>query len=113
MLLWCWGCGPNAAAPESRLRINPPQILLAQQTTGSFTVTPSTIDVTWSVLEGESGGSISDEGAYAAPAHSGKFHVVAQSKSDPQNTAAATVTVLPAVVIEPSSISVLPGSVLR
>jgi photosystem II stability/assembly factor-like uncharacterized protein len=38
--------------------------------------------VTWSVTEGDSGGSVSAEGVYTAPMSSGTFHVVATANGD-------------------------------
>lgn len=49
--------------------------------------------VTWSIVEGSTGGSISATGAYTAPQATGTFHVVATSVGDPTKTATATVTV--------------------
>jgi uncharacterized protein YjdB len=54
--------------------------------------------VTWSVLEGDAGGSVDSSGLYT-PLNSGTFHVVATSQSDPAKSASATVNVTPAVAI--------------
>ena len=62
-------------------------------------------DVTWSVEEGNVGGSVVNRGAqaqggsvatmaiYAAPTKAGTYHVVATSKADPTKSATAEVTV--------------------
>lgn len=50
--------------------------------------------VTWSVLEGTVGGTITEEGRYTAPAQTpGTYHVVATSKENPNRKAQATVIV--------------------
>jgi photosystem II stability/assembly factor-like uncharacterized protein len=49
--------------------------------------------VTWTVQEGQSGGTISDSGQYQAPTTSGTFHVVATSKADSSKSDSASVTV--------------------
>jgi len=60
--------------------------------------------VTWSVKEGFSGGSITNEGVYTAPQTLGAFHVIATSQADSRVTAAAEVDVVPiAVSISPAA----------
>lgn len=49
--------------------------------------------VTWSVVEGPSGGSINALGLYVAPLAAGTYHVRATSNQDPTQFATATVTV--------------------
>ncbi len=49
--------------------------------------------VTWSVVEGASGGQISATGVYTTPATPGVFHVRATSEADAMATAIATLTV--------------------
>lgn len=49
--------------------------------------------VTWSVVEGTSGGAINSSGLYTAPAAAGTYHVKAVSTVDPNQSATATVTV--------------------
>jgi hypothetical protein len=59
----------------------------------SATVTgTSNTSVSWSVLEGSGGGSVSG-GVYTAPATAGTYHVQAQSQADTSKTAQATITV--------------------
>jgi len=78
----------------------------------SATVTGATDTlVAWSIAEGSQGGSISNDGLYAAPATAGTFHVVATSHADASKSATATVTVtVPSggvsVTIRPASITI-------
>lgn len=55
--------------------------------------------VTWSVLEGGGGGSITAGGVYTASATPGTYHVVATSVADPTKSASAAVTVVAAPAI--------------
>jgi RHS repeat-associated protein len=65
--------------------------------------------VTWSVLEGPVGGSITTEGLYTAPNRGrGAFHVLAQSTQDSRSRASATVTVPEAPV---GRVAIAPGQV--
>ncbi len=60
--------------------------------------------VTWSVKEGVSGGSITNQGTYTAPQTLGTFHVIATSQADSRFTATAEVDVVPiAVSISPAA----------
>lgn len=49
--------------------------------------------VTWSVLEGSAGGTITDGGFYTAPSQTGEYHVVATSIAHPSISASASVLV--------------------
>ncbi|HEX8539989.1 MAG TPA: hypothetical protein VF664_21180, partial [Cystobacter sp.] len=49
--------------------------------------------VTWSIQEGDAGGTITSAGVYTAPAQAGTFTVVATSVADPTKKGTATVTV--------------------
>ncbi len=49
--------------------------------------------VTWSVYEGNAGGSITSGGVYTAPSTPGLYHVIATSIVDPSRTDAAFITV--------------------
>jgi hypothetical protein len=65
--------------------------------TFTATVTGSTnTNVTWSVEEGASGGSVTSTGVYTAPSTAGTYHVVATSAADNSTSAAAEVDVAPA-----------------
>src|SRR5262249_24146308 len=50
--------------------------------------------VTWSIQEGISAGSITQQGVYTAPQNQGPFHVVATSMEDTTKEAIATITVV-------------------
>ncbi len=54
--------------------------------------------VTWSVQEGDAGGTVSDAGLYTAPAVAGTYHVIARSAQDTMRLDTATVTVVEAPV---------------
>ena len=49
--------------------------------------------VTWSVLEGASGGSVDASGKYTAPMSPGTYHVKATAQADPSKSATAAVSV--------------------
>jgi hypothetical protein len=51
--------------------------------------------VSWSVLEGAAGGSVTSAGVYTAPGTGGTYHVVATSHADSSKTDMATVIVAP------------------
>lgn len=78
------------------IAINPPSATLTLNETKAFTATvtgsPNTA-VTWSVLEGAAGGTITPGGVYTAPSTPGEYHVVAISAHDPAQFVAATVVV--------------------
>lgn len=64
--------------------------------------------VTWSVLEGAAGGSVSAAGVYTAPDSAGTYRVVATSRADPTKSATATVTVsdrILSVAVNPATAS--------
>jgi hypothetical protein len=69
--------------------------------------------VTWTVLEGSAGGSVSSSGLYTAPSAGGTYHVVVTSTSNTGVSTTATVTVAAAqtiaVSVSPSSSSLSPG----
>ena len=51
-------------------------------------------NVTWSVLEGAPGGSITNQGFYTAPASTGNFHAVATTVANPSLSSAASISVI-------------------
>lgn len=51
-------------------------------------------NVTWSILEGAAGGSITSGGIYSAPTTTGTFHVIATDVGDPTVSGEAIVTVV-------------------
>ncbi len=73
----------------------------------------SNTTVTWSVLEGAAGGSVSSAGLYSAPQAAGMYHVVASSQADPRKTATAVVTVTPPVPPSNIFVTVSPISISR
>jgi hypothetical protein len=83
--------------------------------TASFTATvvgTTNTAVTWSVLEGTSGGIVS-AGAYTAPSTPGTYHVVATSQADPTQSASAAVTVsqhILSVTVSPSTVDLTAGT---
>jgi hypothetical protein len=68
-------------------------ITLAATVTGS-----ANLGVTWSVLEGAAGGTVTAAGVYTAPATGGTYHLVATSAADPTRSATAAVTVVERVL---------------
>jgi hypothetical protein len=64
----------------------------------------STNAVDWTIQEGASGGSITDQGVYTAPQNLGTFHVVATSRANATISAHATIDVVPITVsVSPES----------
>ena len=91
--------------------VTPATVTLAAGTTQTFTATvtgTSNTSVSWSVQEGATGGSITSQGVYTAPATGGTYHVIATSSADSATTGEATVTVSTAqtISIQPSSVTV-------
>lgn len=81
------------------------------QFTAAVTGTTNTA-VTWSVLEGATGGTVTAAGLYTAPNGPGTYHVVAKSVADPTKSSTATVTVkdtIVAVVVSPATVTVPPS----
>jgi hypothetical protein len=98
----------NAGAGNVVVTISPTEAIVTPGGTQDFSATVSgsgDSDVTWSVEEGNAGGTMVNRGAqaeagtvetmaiYAAPATPGTYHVVATSKADPAKSATAEVTV--------------------
>jgi hypothetical protein len=82
-------------------------LTLAATVTGT-----SSTAVTWSVLEGAAGGSITPGGVYTASSTGGIYHLVATSVADPSKSATATVTVTERVLsvqVTPATITVPAG----
>lgn len=90
------GCGGSKAVSAVAISISPLTATVARGTTKSFTGTvtgTTTTGVTWNVLEGATGGSVSSVGLYTAPASTGTYHVVVTSVADISKSASATITV--------------------
>ena len=77
----------------SALAISPATNYLKTDSSCTFLVIPN-IAVTWSIVEGTAGGSISVAGKYIAPSVLGTYHVTAQANDNPNDSATATVTVV-------------------
>jgi hypothetical protein len=90
-------CG-GGGAPAVTVTVSPAAPALAigqsQQFTATVAGTVSQL-VTWSVLEGSAGGSITPQGLYTAPMALGTFHVVATSQDVGSASGTSTVSVLP------------------
>jgi hypothetical protein len=89
---------------------------LASQTFTATVTGATEKGVTWSIEEGSTGGSITQDGTYTSPRTPGTYHVVATSKADTTKSARATVTVVSdlvaSVVIEPAMPTVVTGQFL-
>ncbi len=82
--------------PVISVAIDPSNVSLPVRGTQLFTALVSGgsgMGVTWSVLEGPVGGSVTPEGVYTAADTVDTFHVVATSQADPTKSAMATVSV--------------------
>jgi hypothetical protein len=76
--------------------VNPPTPTMSVGDPQDFTATvgnTANTAVTWSVVEGAAGGTITTAGHYVAPATRGTYHVKATSVYDTTKSATATVTV--------------------
>jgi hypothetical protein len=87
------------------------------------TVTGSVKTVTWSVAQGDAGGTVTAAGVYTAPQSPGVYTVVATSTADTAKTGTAAITVTAAppppppapvtISVSPSAASVVAGSTLQ
>ncbi len=110
-------CGVDTGGPSGiTVSIVPPAATVKVGRSQKFNaeVTGTTnVAVTWSVLEGASGGTITSQGTYTAPDQPGTYHVAATSLGDPSQSATATVTVqledVVSVTISPEAASVPVG----
>src|SRR5437868_5932252 len=98
--------------------VSPAVATVPQGSTQVFTaaVTGGNPRVTWSILEGDAGGSIDGSGSYAAPRVPGIYHVIAASAADGSRRATATVTVpaqIIAVPLAPAAITMRPDAVAQ
>lgn len=83
------------ADPAGALQVDPSEVALNVGGTTTFAALQDGAEqaVTWTVAEGDAGGTIDANGAYTAPGTAGTYHVVATSQADPEVVATATVTV--------------------
>ncbi len=107
------GCGRGVESDRGApapLAVSPASVNLPPGAPQRFS---ATVAVTWSLPEGA--GSITEAGEYIAPATPGTYHVMATSKTEPMQTAIATVTVsltpVVSVSMDPAGVSVAPGAI--
>ncbi len=107
--------GATQGSSNVSIRVDRTAVTLAPGETQVFTATvtgSSNTAVSWAVLEGPGGGTISGSGLYTAPSARGTYHVVAISQADTTKNAAATVTVTGppiAVSIAPTLVNMRPS----
>ena len=80
------------------VEISPTSVTLPPLGTRQFTETTvgdCNLAVTWSVQEGDAGGTVTDTGLYTAPGSPGIFHIAATSVADPTKSGIAVATVTP------------------
>jgi hypothetical protein len=96
------------AAPSAMVSVSPALVTLGPRSIQQFAagVNNSDSPVTWSVLEGSSGGSITGSGLYSVPDNIGTFHVLATQVADASQTADATVSVVPSGFTATASMTV-------
>jgi len=100
---------------EVKVAIDPATATVSTAGTTTFTATVTgtvaSTEVTWSVLEGAGGGSISESGVYTAPTAGGTYAVVATTVADPAKSAIARVTVVPVdVAVSPTAVTLDQGA---
>ena len=90
-------CGRDANHGGGQVNARPPAIVISPESVslspGASVQFTTPIAVTWSVREGDAGGTIDASGRYTAPAAEGQYHVVATRNDDPQDSLAAAVSV--------------------
>jgi len=99
--------------------VTPSPVSVSTQAGQTFTATVTGATdkgVTWSIAEGSTGGTITADGTYTAPASPGTYHVVATSKADTTKSARATVNVtrdfVASVIVDPAMPTVVTGQFL-
>jgi hypothetical protein len=90
--------------------VTPATATVPLQGSQQFSATPAN-NITWSVMEGSSGGSVTASGDYLAPATAGIYHVVAISKTNATQTSVAVVTVPVQITINQPSLTLIIGAV--
>jgi hypothetical protein len=114
-------CLVTVTYPSVALSVSPSSITVDTTQTYTFGYSITTLEgasksVTWSIVEGPLGGTVSSAGVYVPPAAVGTYHVKATSQANPTVSAAATVSVvLPPVTlaINPSSVTLPQGGSFR
>ena len=95
-MLRLWALSMTSDSSPISMNITPNPITIAPSGSVQFTATvfgTSNTAVTWSVLEGTGGGTVSSSGLYKAPSVPITYHVVAKSKADPTQTVISTIIV--------------------
>lgn len=110
LFLACGGGGgsSNSTPPTIQVTLAPSSATVSVSQTKTFTASvtgTSNTAVTWSVLEGSSGGSITAMGVYTAPPSPTTAHVVATSQADTSKSTQAVVTVVDAPAITSFKVS--------
>ncbi|HXP80566.1 MAG TPA: kelch repeat-containing protein [Verrucomicrobiae bacterium] len=85
---------PARAFAAVSVTISPSSVNLPTNGSQQFAATvtgASDTSVTWTILEGAAGGTISGSGLYLAPGAVGVYHVIATSNADPTQSATAAV----------------------
>lgn len=103
LLLSCGRGGADNPNDLISVSVTPTMAPVCAGTQGIFVATVSGdhgLGVTWKVLEGDAGGTITNSGLYTAPATLGQYHLVAASVENPGKTAQAIATVIPAPQID-------------
>lgn len=88
--------GSGGSSVTSGVAVTPAQARASFEGRVQFSAIVSGVDdmsVTWSIEEGERGGSVDAQGLYTAPSTSGVFHVIATSSADSTLSGSASVTV--------------------
>jgi hypothetical protein len=98
---------------QAQLALDQTMATLDQGAQVTFTPTLTNItanDVTFRVVEGTAGGSVTAAGVYTAPPAAGTYHVAVASTHDASATASATIVVRPVgIMVAPSTAMVLQG----
>jgi len=85
---------PSPTFAAVTVTISPSSVNLPTNGSQQFAATvtgASDTSVTWTILEGAAGGTISGSGLYLAPGAAGVYHVIATSNADPTQRATAAV----------------------
>jgi hypothetical protein len=115
LLLSCGGSGADNPNDRISVSVAPASapVCAGYQTVFAATVNGDHgLGVTWKVLEGDAGGTITNSGLYTAPAALGSYHLVASSVENPGKTVQAVAIVIPPPQIDLFSATpdtILPG----
>jgi Kelch motif/Galactose oxidase, central domain len=96
----------TVAVPSVSVKISPASDNLGlgqqRQFFAEVTGTVEKLGLTWSVLEGAAGGTITSEGLYTAPATAGTYHVELSSTAGTVTNGESTVTILSSGYFQPT-----------